>query len=102
MYVTSQPEVIKGDIHHISGIYESLRGDGVTGVYTAQGILALQEAGQVRIRLKVKLMEESLAKVGQKWYRRMKKYWKEDKWLLITKADGSYDMKKFVTSTLEL
>lgn len=100
MYITSQPEVIKGDIHHISGIYESLRGDGVTGVYTAQGILALQEAGQVRIRLKVKLMEESLAKVGQKWYRRMKKYWKEDKWLLITKADGSYDMKKFVASTL--
>ena len=30
----------------------------------------------------------------------MKKYWKEDKWLLITKADGSYDMKKFVASTL--
>lgn len=101
MYVTNQIETIKSDIHQISGIYDSLRGDGVTGVYTAQGILALQEAGQVRIRLKIKLLEASLAKIGQKWYNRMKKYWKEDKWLLITDADGSYDMKKFVSSTLE-
>ncbi len=100
MYVANAPEVIKSDIHYISGIHESLRGDGVTGVYTAQGILALQEAGQVRIRLKVKSMEDALATIGQKWYRRMKKYWKDDKWLLITNADGSYDMKKFVSSTL--
>ena len=101
LYVTNSIEVIKSDIQQISGIYDSLRGDGVTGVYTAQGILALQEAGQVRIRLKVKLLEEALAKIGQKWFSRMKQYWKDDKWLLLTKPDGSYDMKKFVTEVLD-
>lgn len=101
IYVTNAIESIKGDIAQISGIYDSLKGDSVTGVYTAQGILALQEAGQVRIRLKVKLLEDSLGKIGQKWLSRMRKYWTDDRWLRITKTDGSYDIKKFRKVALE-
>lgn len=101
MYVANAVETFKSDIEMISGIHNTLRGENTSGVYTAQGILALQEAGQVRIRLKVKLLEESLAEIAELWVSRMKQYWKDDKWINITKSDGSYDLKKFRNETLK-
>ena len=101
MYVVNAVETYKRDIEQVSGIYNTLKGDNTTGVYTAQGILALQEAGQVRIRLKVKLLEVSLGNIAQRWFSRMQQFWKEDRWLRITKADGSYDLKKFTTNVLQ-
>lgn len=93
-YVVNAIESYKNDMEQISGIFDSLKGNSETGVYTAQGVLALQEAGQARIRLKVKLMEDTLGRLGQMWFSRMKQFWNEDKWVRITKADGSYDFKK--------
>lgn len=101
MYVVNAVETYKRDIEQVSGIYNTLKGDNTTGVYTAQGILALQEAGQVRIRLKVKLLEESLGKLAQLWFSRMKQFWKDNRWLRVTRADGSYDLKMFTKSILE-
>lgn len=101
MYVINAVETYKNDIEMISGIHNTLRGENSSGVYTAQGILALQEAGTVRIRLKVKLLEIALAEIAELWVSRMKQFWKEDKWLGITKQDGSYDMKKFTTQILD-
>lgn len=100
-YVVNAIETYKSDISEVSGIYSSLKGNSETGVYTAQGILALQEAGQSRIRLKVKILEHGLGKIANKFYSRMKQYWKEDRWILITRHDGSYDMKKFIASNLK-
>lgn len=100
-YVTNTVETFKGDMEMVSGIHNTLRGENASGVYTAQGILALQEAGQVRIRLKVKLLEEALGEMANMWINRMQQFWKEDKFIAITKQDGSYDLKKFMTSTLE-
>ena len=101
MYVVNAVETYKDDMEQISGIFNTLKGDNSTGVYTAQGILALQEAGQVRIRLKVKLMEDTLGDMARKWHSRMKQYWKEDRWINISRHDGSYDLKKFVISHLQ-
>ena len=101
MYVINAVETYKKDIEMISGVHNTLRGENTSGVYTAQGLLALQEAGQVRIRLKVKLLEVALAEIAELWVSRMKQFWKEDKWLRITKSDGSYDLKKFTTQILE-
>lgn len=101
MYVASAVETYKRDIEQVSGIYNTLKGDNSTGVYTAQGILALQEAGQVRIRLKVKLLEGSLARIAELWFSRMRQYWKEDRWLRVTRQDGSYDIKAFSNTILE-
>jgi hypothetical protein len=70
-------------------------------VYTAQGILALQEAGQARIRLKVKLLEASLGKLGCMWHKRMKQFWKESRWTRITRPDGTYDFKKLRKEALQ-
>lgn len=101
MYVVNAVETIKGDIEMVSGIHNTVRGENSSGVYTAQGILALQEAGQVRIRLKVKLLENALGTIAELWVDRMKQFWEEDKWLRISKVDGSYDMKKFQNEALE-
>jgi len=100
-YVINAIESYKGDMEQISGIFNTLKGDSETGVYTAQGILALQEAGQARIRLKVKLMEDTLGRLGQMWFSRMQQYWTEDRWIRITLADGSYDFKRLMRETFE-
>lgn len=99
-YVINAVEVYKSDMQEVSGIFNTLKGDNSTGVYTAQGILALQEAGQVRIRLKVKLLEDSLGKIANAWFSRMKQYWKDDRWIRVTRQDGSYDLKMFVKNSL--
>lgn len=100
MYVTNAVDVFKQDINSISGVYDPLKGEGTTGVYTAQGILALQESGQSRIRLKVKLMEHGLGRIAQKWFSRMRQFWKDDRWISVTNADGSYNIKQFTKSIL--
>ena len=100
MYVVNAVETFKKDIEQVSGIYNTLKGDNTTGVYTAQGILALQEAGQVRIRLKVKLLEESLGSIARIWYSRMKQFWRDDRWIRISRPDGDYDLKMFTKNVL--
>lgn len=101
MYVINAVETYKSDIEHVSGIFNALRGQGATGVYTAQGLLALQEAGQVRIRLKVKLLEEALGKMAELWYSRMRQFWKEEKFIRVTQANGDYDIRRFKKEALE-
>lgn len=101
MYVVNAVETYKNDMEQISGVFNTLKGENTTGVYTAQGILALQEAGQVRIRLKVALLEDSLGKLAQMWFERMHQFWKEDRWVMVTRHDGNYDLKKFVTDALK-
>lgn len=99
-YVRDTVEIMKSDIEMISGVFASMRGDRETGVYTAQGILAIQEAGNTRIRLKVKLMEEFLGELATSWVSRMQQFWKDDKWVAVTKYEGQYDMKKFQKDSL--
>lgn len=100
-YVINAVTEYKQDMEQISGIFDSLKGNSATGVYTAQGILALQEAGQARIRLKVKIMEEFLGKLARMWYSRMRQFWKDDRWLRIAQIDGTYDFKNIKKQSLE-
>jgi len=99
-YVINAVETYKQDLEQISGVFNSVKGGSQTGVYTAQGVLALQEAGQARIRLKVKLMEVSLANIAMMWYSRMKQFWKDDRWVRTIKPDGSYDFKNFTSKKI--
>src|SRR5690606_36972868 len=59
------------------------------------------EAGQARIRLKVKLMEDFLGKLATMWYERMKQFWKEDRWVRTVRADGSYSFKELRREAFE-
>ena len=93
-YVSNTVDTFKRDLEEISGVFNSVKGTSDSGVYTAQGQLALMEAGQTRIRLKVKVMEDSLGCLGRMVNSRAKQFWKDEKWIAVTKADGSYDLKK--------
>lgn len=93
-YVINQIDTIKRDFEEISGIYRSSKGGGETGVYTASGIMALQEASQTRVRMKVKLLEYSLGLMGEKWLDRMRQYWKVGRWIRVIGNDGEVDIQR--------
>jgi hypothetical protein len=99
-YVPETGNTLKGDMEQVSGIFDSIKGNSETGVYTAQGVLALQEAGQARIRLKVKLYEGYLTRVARMWVSRIKQFWKEERYVGVTRHDGSYDVKQFSKDAL--
>jgi len=94
VYVSNKVMELKEDIEQISGVYDTLKGNSEKGVYTAQGILALQEAGQARIRMKVKNLEHALGEMACLWYKRMLQFWNGERWVRVTKNNGSPDYAK--------
>ena len=113
-YVRDQIEILKKDIQDISGVFDSLKGEQQGSITAASAILALQEASQARIRLKIKLMEASLSELAQIVYSRMQQFWKLDRWVRITDVEGNpsfreigaqvlsndYDLKVMAGSTM--
>ena len=113
-YVRDQIEILKKDIQDISGVFDSLKGEQQGSVTAASAILALQEASQARIRLKIKLMEASLSELAQIVYSRMQQFWKLDRWVRVTDVEGNpsfreigaqvlsndYDLKVMAGSTM--
>ena len=88
-YVRETIDVMKADIQDISGVLDSLKGEKQTGVVAASAILALQEASQSRIRLKIKIMESNLSELANMVYSRMQQFWKLDRWVRITDIEGN-------------
>lgn len=113
-YVREQIDVLKADIQDISGVLDSLKGEKQTGVVAASAILALQEASQSRIRLKIKIMESNLTELANMVYSRMQQFWKLDRWVRVTDIEGNpsfreigqqvlandYDLKVMAGSTM--
>lgn len=100
-YVEEKIASLKTDMEQISGIFDSVKGNRTTGVVAAQAIMALQEANQARIRIKVKLMEDSLGELATMWYKRMQQFWVLDRWVRVVKPDGDYDFEKIQSEDLE-
>ena len=99
-YVREQIEVLKKDIQDISGVFDSLKGEQQGSITAASAILALQEASQARIRLKIKLMEASLSELAQIVYSRMQQFWKLDRWVRITDVEGNPSFREIGTQVL--
>ena len=76
MYVSEKINSLKADIEVISGVHDVTRGQNPGGIESGAAIMALQEAAQTRLRLKIALHEESLADMGTEWLARMKQFWK--------------------------
>lgn len=93
-YVREQIDTLKADIQDISGVLDSLKGDKQTGISAASAILALQEASQSRIRLKIKIMECNLTELANMVYSRMQQFWKLDRWVRITDVEGNPSFQK--------
>jgi hypothetical protein len=75
MYVRETIEILKKDMEVISGIHEVTQGRKPGSVTAGNAIQALLEAGQARIRLKVKIMETALEEILNMWYNRNKQFW---------------------------
>lgn len=99
-YVRDQIEILKKDIQDISGVFDSLKGEQQGSVTAASAILALQEASQARIRLKIKLMEASLSELAQIVYSRMQQFWKLDRWVRVTDVEGNPLFREIGTQVL--
>ena len=92
-YVQNVVDNCKLDIEQISGVNDSLKGNNEKGVYTAQGILSLQEASQSRIRIKTTDLELVLGGIGLKIFNRNKQFWNEGKYVSMFGENGKQVFK---------
>lgn len=76
MYVSEMVERLKNDVEVISGVHDVTRGQTPSGIQSASAIIALQEAAQIRIRLKITLHHNALGLLGTEWFERVKQFWK--------------------------
>ena len=90
-YVAQQIEQMKLDIETISGVHDVTQGRRPSGIQAGNAIMALQEAGQARIRIKIKLMEEALSEIARLWYSRMKQFWLEERFVRIANEQGDFE-----------
>lgn len=93
-YVREQIEVLKKDIQDVSGCFDSLKGERQGSVTSGSAIMALQEAGQSRVRLKIKIMESNLSDLATMVYHRMQQFWKLDRWVRVTDIEGNPTFKQ--------
>ena len=100
-YVREQIDVLKHDMQDISGVFDSLKGEKTGSITAASAILALQEASQARIRLKIKIMESFLSDLATIVYSRMQQFWKLDRWVRVTDIEGNAMFKQIGTDVLK-
>jgi hypothetical protein len=100
-YINDKVQEWKTDIQTISGVHETLAGERAPGVQAGNAIMALQEASQTRIRLKVKMMENALSDLASMWYELAQQFWKIDRFVRVTNEEGSYDFENIKTTDLE-
>ena len=100
-YVSDKIDNLKADIESISGIHDVTQGRRPTGIQAGNAIIALQEAGQARIRIKVKLMEQSLSELATMWYGRMQQFWSLDRWVRVFDDKGEYKLEKVTKDDLQ-
>lgn len=100
-YVLNKIDDLKHDMESISGVHDVTQGKRPTGIQAGNAIIALQEAGQARIRIKVKLMEHGLGELATMWYSRMQQFWKLDRWIRTSSDSGGYDFTKITSDDLE-
>lgn len=100
-YVREMIESLKTDVENISGVHDVTQGRRPTGIQAGNAILALQEAGQARIRLKVKIMEKVLGELAQMWYSRMQQFWQQDRWIRVSKEEGGYEFIQINRDSLQ-
>ena len=84
-YVHETIQVLKNDVEIVSGVHDITQGRKPGSVSAGVAIMALQEAAQARIRLKVWLMEMALNEIGATWYSRLQQYWVTSRWVRNSK-----------------
>lgn len=100
-YVGDMVQTLKGDIEIISGIHDVTQGRKPGSISAASAIIALQEAAQARIRLKTKIMEQTLSDLGQMWYNRIRQFWLTNRYVRFENPVGEIEAKEVSPSEIE-
>jgi len=100
-YVGDMVQTLKGDIEIISGIHDVTQGRKPGSISAASAIIALQEAAQARVRLKVKIMEQTLSDLGQMWYNRIRQFWLTNRYVRFENPVGEIEAKEISPSEIE-
>lgn len=95
MYVSEKINSLKADIEVISGVHDVTRGQNPSGIESGTAIVALQEAAQTRIRLKIKLNDFYLGELGDEWLERMKQFWKFNRLIPEQKGIDNNGQQKY-------
>jgi len=93
VYVREIIDLASRHVETISGIHDVTQGRKPGSVSAASAIIALQEAAQARIRLKVKELESMLSDLGQCWHGRLSQFWKTDRWVRLFDKNNPEDVK---------
>ena len=101
MYVQQMIDTLKRDIEVVSGVHDVTRGETPSGIQSAAAIVALQEAAQTRVRLKVNLHENTLGEFGTEWLERIKQFWKFNR-VVPRKVDESSQLPQMQLSGIEM
>lgn len=101
MYVSEMIERLKNDVEVVSGIHDVTRGQTPSGIQSASAIMALQEAAQTRIRLKVTLHENALGELGTEWLERIKQFWKFNR-IIPKKVDETSKLNDMKLNGIEM
>lgn len=101
MYVSEMAERLKNDVEVISGVHDVTRGQTPSGIQSASAIIALQEAAQIRIRLKITLHHNALGEIGTEWLERIKQFWKFNR-LIPKKVDESKKLPQMMLNGAEM
>lgn len=101
-YIQEMIAMLKQDIETISGIHDVTQGRKPGSISAASAIMALQEAAQARIRLKVKLMEQVLSDIGQMWYARIRQFWKTNRFVRIFNDENKVDFVEITPDMLQV
>lgn len=100
-YVGDMVQTLKGDIEIISGIHDVTQGRKPGSISAASAIIALQEAAQARVRLKVKIMEQTLSDLGQMWYNRIRQFWLTNRYVRFENPVGEIEAREISPSEIE-
>lgn len=100
-YVGDMVQTLKRDIEIISGIHDVTQGRKPGSISAASAIIALQEAAQARVRLKVKIMEQTLSDLGQMWYNRIRQFWLTNRYVRFENPVGEIEAKEISPSEIE-
>lgn len=99
-YINQKIIELKTDIETVSGVHDVTQGKRAVGVVAASAIMALQEAGQARIRLKVRIMETALSEMATMWYSRMQQFWLLERWVRVVDHYGNVNFQQVTPQDL--
>jgi len=102
-YIPGMLDTTKRDVEWVSGVHDVVMGRRPTGITAAAAIAELQEAAQMRPRLKMEMLNDALREIGELILSRIRQFYTEEREFAVTREDGSgkVDFHKIYSEELQ-